>query len=423
VKVQPNHANEIPNKMNSNEVSGLLDTQTVQADAPESTHMIAPAQKATQWRSWVAKVLLLVLSLACCLEFGTRVALSIGPVRRRMTGFDNSSYRLQWIGLHRMHLEWTGEYATYHPTRGWALKADVKNMSVFDGKVLNSNSKGLRGKTVYPYQRTPGKRRIVVLGDSFTFGTEVSDDETYAHYLEAALPSTEVLNMGVQGYGQDQMLLYLKEEGVKYHPNVVIVGFASLDIYRNTWTFFAYAKPKFNLDSGHLELTNVPVPTPETVLAQEPYRSKAVDLMVMLRGKIRWNLGETETEAREMTAPILDEIVATARGIGAVPVIVDMPVYKEIDDLSVCMSGIEQYLNQYCQERGVACTFLRSRFSEEVKKGTTLNSPVGHWNARAHKLAAEGIADLLVKSNSFHGTASARNVLPGSPASHARQSQ
>lgn len=384
--------------MSQNQSPVLLSAQPVPAEATELTHVIAPVRRSTQWQSRIAKVLLLVFSFAFCMEFGTRIALSIGPVRRRMTGFDNSSYRLQWIGLHRIHREWTGEYAVYHPTRGWALKPDIKSMSVFDGKVLNSNSKGLRGKTEYPYQRIPGKRRIVVLGDSFTFGEEVSDDETYAHYLESALPNTEVLNLGVQGYGHDQMLLYLKEEGVKYRPDVVIVGFASLDIYRNTWTFFAYAKPKFNLVSGHLDLTNVPVPTPDAVLAQEPYRSKAADLMVMLHEKVRWSLGEKETEARTLTAAILDEIVAATRSVGAVPVIVDIPVYDEISDTSTSMSGLEEYLDQYCHKRDIACPFLRPRFREGVKEGANFNTR-GHWSPEAHRVTAEAIKDFLVRTN------------------------
>lgn len=384
--------------MSHNESPALLSVQRGQPDAIDRTQVVAPILKSTQWRSWIAKLLLLVFSLAFCLEFGTRVALSIGPVRRRMVGSDNSSYRLQWIGLHRIHREWTGEYAEYNPTRGWALKPDIKNMPVFDGKVLNSNSKGLRGTTEYAYQRTPGKRRILVLGDSFTFGEEVSDDETYAHLLETMLPNTEVLNLGVQGYGHDQMLQYLKEEGVKYRPDIVILGFASLDIYRNTWTFFAYAKPKFNLVSGHLELTNVPVPTPETVLSQEPFRSKAVDLAVMLREKISWSLGQEETEARKLTAAILDEMVVTSRSIGAVPVIVDMPVYHEINDASISMSSLEQYLHEYCQKRDVACPFLRPRFREGVKQGHNFNTR-GHWSPEAHRVAAEGIKDFLVMNN------------------------
>ena len=76
----------------------------------------------------------------------------------------------------------------------------------------------LEGKTEHQYQPTPGRHRIVTLGDSYTFGDEVSDDETYSHYLERCLPDTEVMNFGLSGYGHDQMLLYLEQEGVKYHP-------------------------------------------------------------------------------------------------------------------------------------------------------------------------------------------------------------
>ena len=308
-----------------------------------------------------------------------RLAMWNGWLRRQILGYDNSSFRLQWVVLHAIHVEWTGPYAIYHPTRGWTLRPNIKDMAIFDRKTLNSNSKGLRGKEEYEYQRTAGKRRILVLGDSFTFGEEVSDNQTYSRLLESALPNTEVLNFGVQGYGHDQMLLYLKEEGVKYHPDIVILGFAYFDIYRNLWTFFAYAKPKFELVSGRLELTNVPVPPPDRVLDQEPYRSKALDLILILRDKLLWTIGKTDTEARNLTAAILDGIVATTRNIGAVPVFVEVPVEKEIDDATDSLTRSEQFLNTYCQDRGVACLFLRLRFRQEIKRGAKLKN-WGHWD-------------------------------------------
>ena len=357
---------------------------------------------------WIPKVLIFALSLFIFMEGGARLALSVGPLRRRITGFDDPSYRLQWIKLHQIHQEWTGQYATFHPVRGWTLKPDIKDLRVFDGKILNSNSRGFRGKTEYDPERTPGKRRIIVLGDSFTFGEEVSDDETYSHDLESELPNTEVLNLGVQGYGHDQMLLYLKEEGIKYHPDVVIVGFAYLDVYRNLWTFFAYAKPKFKLASDKLELTNVPVPAPDHVLAQEPYRLKSFDLLEMLREKLRWSTGKNETQARNLTHSILDEIIATTRGIGAVPVFVYLPVYEEITPLpkssypltamSPPVPDREQFLRDICHEQGIPCLFLRPRFLEEVKKGADFNAK-GHWNSQAHLLAAQEMKDFLLKNN------------------------
>ncbi len=362
---------------------------------------IEPVTTGSKPLGWPVKLVISIVWLAVILEIAPRLFLATDlilhqSVRKAVLGGDNSSWRLFWVVLHRRHEEWTGKYSEYHPTRGWALMPNVKNMTPFGpGKFVNSNSKGLRGTTEYEYARTPGKQRILVLGDSFTFGTDVSDDETYSHYLEADLPHTEVLNLGIQGYGQDQMLLYLKEEGVKYHPDVVLLGFAHMDIHRNLWKFFAFAKPKFDLTPAGLKLTNVPVPTPEQVLAEEPYRSKAVDTAVILTQKIRWALGMSEREARELTVPILDEIVGTTRSIGAVPVFVYLPAYEEVDDLSDSMSDQELYLDDYCRERNVACLFLRPRFVKAAKTGVKLESHF-HWTADMHKMAAEEISQFLV---------------------------
>jgi len=369
-------------------------------------HSIKPVTKKRKWRGWVSKVLILVISLFVFMEGGARLILSINPLRRRVTGIDDSSYRLQWIRLHREHQEWTGPFAVYHPIRGWALKPDIKDLRVYDGTVLNTNSKGLRGKEEYEFQKPPGKKRIVVLGDSFTFGSEVADDDTYSHCLASSLPHTEVLNLGVQGYGHDQMLLYLKAEGIKYHPDIVIIGFTYIDVYRNIESFFAYAKPKFKLVSGSLELTNVPVSTPDRILAEEPYRPKAFDIVLMLREKLRWVLGENEAEAREVTRLLLDEIIVTTRGIGAVPIFVYLPVHDEIEPIarygviaaSPPVADREQYLHSICQQENVPCAFLGPRFREEVKRGVDLNSK-GHWNAKAHSVGCEEIKDFIFRGN------------------------
>jgi len=372
---------------------------------------VEPGATKSKPLGWPVKLLISVVWLALLLEVAPRLFLATNlimhqRVRRAVFGDDNSSWRLYWVVLHRVHEEWTGKYSTYHPTRGWAVMPDIKNMTPFGkGKFVNTNSKGLRGNTEYEYARTPGKQRILVLGDSFTFGTDVSDDETYSHDLESALPNTEVLNLGVQGYGQDQMLLYLKEEGVKYHPDIVILGFAYMDTNRNLWKFFAFAKPKFEAAPEGLKLTNVPVPTPEQILAEEPYRSKALDFAIILREKIRWKLGINEREAKELTTPILNEIVANTRSIGAVPVFVYLPAYEEVDDLSDSISERERYLYDYCQVRNLACLFLRPRFREETKKGAKLESRF-HWTADMHKMAAEEIANFLV----------ARGLVQGAPA-------
>lgn len=377
---------------------------------------IDPFPTKSKWQGRLSKALLFVISLLVFMECGARIALWINPVRRRITGFDDSSYRLQWIRLHRVHEEWTGAFSIYHPTRGWALRPNIKDMHAPDGTILNTNSKGVRGKTEYEYKRTPGKQRIIVLGDSFTFGAEVADDQTFSHYLESKLTNTEVLNMGVQGYGHDQMLLCLQEEGVKYHPDIVLVGFTYIDIYRNIEDFFAFAKPKFQVGADALKLTNVPVPTPEHVLAAEPYRPKALDILEILHQKLRWSLGQNEREARAVTRLLLGQIASTTRSIGAVPVFVYLPVNEEIEPFpqfsltsnSPPVPEREKYLQRICEEQKIACLFLRPRFHQEVAIGVDLN-PRHHWNAKAHMVGGEEIENFLLRNKLIQ-------ISPDSPA-------
>ena len=50
-----------------------------------------------------------------------------------------------------------------------------------------------------PEPKPDGVMRVLVFGDSLTFGDEVTDDETYVAHLQTMLPGTEVLNLGVHG--------------------------------------------------------------------------------------------------------------------------------------------------------------------------------------------------------------------------------
>ena len=117
----------------------------------------------------------------------------------------------------------------------------------------------------YAEPKPDGVMRVLVFGDSLTFGDEVTDDETYVAHLQTMLPGTEVLNLGVHGYGHDQMLLYLKEVGARYKPDVILLGFTTIDMERNLLGFRDFMKPRFDLVRDHLVLRNTPIPEPGVV--------------------------------------------------------------------------------------------------------------------------------------------------------------
>jgi len=274
-------------------------------------------------------------------------------------------------------------------------------MSVFDGKYLNTNSKGFRGKNNYSYEKTHNKTRILVLGDPFTFGDNVSDHETYSHQLQLRLPMTEIINLGVHGYGHDQMLILLKEEGLKHKPDIIILGFIQADMRRNLLNFRDYAKPKFSLHDGRLKLTNSPVPAPEDTLDRDWIRPRIIGIFSIARHVYKQKTGLMETEMLSLTAALLNEIVNLAESIDAKPVFVYLPTHDEISTNEALTVG-EQFMFDLCRQNNrLSCFSTRQKFAEKLAEGASFKTD-GHWDAPGHQAVAEAIkVFLLDEENQF----------------------
>ena len=98
---------------------------------------------------------------------------------------------------------------------------------------ITTNRYGLRGPDpVLP--KPAGVTRILMLGDSFTFGYPVRDDETFCHLIEAGLRAkglrAEVVNGGVSGYSPTLSYLSLREEFLTFEPDLVVLWFDLGDV-------------------------------------------------------------------------------------------------------------------------------------------------------------------------------------------------
>ena len=346
------------------------------------------------------KSLLLVLAyvafLAFLLEGSARLAFSIPQIGKRLQANEDYAYRRNWVGEHQR--SGTAVYYTfdmYDPSKGWMPKPNLRDVKVFNDKILNTNSKGIRGKKDFPYSKTKDKLRILILGDSFTFGDEVSDDETYAYYLQEMLPRTEVINMGVHGFGHDQMLILFKEEGIKYRPDIVLLGFLPLDMSRNILDFRDFAKPRFVLEWGELKLTGSPVSRPEEILQWDWTRPRMIDLFSLIHHRIKKSLGLQQREMEEITTAILMDLIRSAESIHAIPILAYLPRGREIAKNIAVLPG-EKYMFSICQENEKArCFSTRPLFAAKLAKGETFK-PRGHWNPPAHLTVAEAIKNFLV---------------------------
>jgi len=106
------------------------------------------------------------------------------------------------------------------------------------GAVAKINSLGLRGQD-FPTEKPADTSRILFVGDSFTFGEGVQDDETFASVLQERLRSEvendergyQVINAGVSGYNAKDEVLNLRMKWLDLEPDTVVLVFYLNDAY------------------------------------------------------------------------------------------------------------------------------------------------------------------------------------------------
>ena len=98
---------------------------------------------------------------------------------------------------------------------------------------VHINSLGLRGPEI-ERSAPPGRIRILVLGDSMTFGYYLEEEETFPARLEARLRAdgidAEVVNTGSGGWSIGSETRFLIERGLALEPDHVILAICANDL-------------------------------------------------------------------------------------------------------------------------------------------------------------------------------------------------
>jgi lysophospholipase L1-like esterase len=104
---------------------------------------------------------------------------------------------------------------------------------------VNTDAKGYRSTRLAPGKKPVGVRRIVVLGDSYTFGVGVENDETIPAQLETLLNAAnrgqryEVINAGSPGWGTENELAFWMARRDELQPDLLILLFYRNDLLDN----------------------------------------------------------------------------------------------------------------------------------------------------------------------------------------------
>jgi hypothetical protein len=286
------------------------------------------------------------------------------------------------------------EYSSdrHSPSLGWISRPGYRSTQI------NTNGAGLRGLREYPLEKPTGERRIVVIGDSFTFGEDVGDEETYCHYLETSLKDVPVLNFGVHGYGTDQQYLMLKERGFPYRPDLVILGFYVPDIDRNVLAFRDFAKPVFRVVDDRWVLRNVPVPAPEEIHLNVPSRfSPRSFRFLCVQTHAFWrSLDHEMSEEVRVSLGILDLIRQDCLDRRVKFLLLVIP-----EQLQVKPPPAERALLHWAKSNGTSCVDMRAVFDRLHKEQQTrlYNHVPGHWTPSAHEICAAALQDEIDRSH------------------------
>lgn len=289
------------------------------------------------------------------------------------------------------------------------------------GNRIRTNHHGMRnvqdfepGKSKYP--------RLLILGDSYSFGHAVSNEDTYAHILgEEYLPDWQVMNLAVSATGTDQNYLMYEHYGEKFHPDIVLLGFYVLDFNRNTYSFRDYAKPMFvPMENGELKLTHSPVPAPGELL--EAYRSGTRQIggwhysyAWAAFGRIVTNRIKRDRSPgslpRRTLSGIMKKFIDRTRSNNAKPVWVIFPIRDIATEAESKYDVVEEFVLEEAERMGMPALRLQPVFREFMQTNPDIElwNPKevgGHLSPTGNRVAAEAIHKFLLSEKMLGSSAS-----------------
>ena len=103
------------------------------------------------------------------------------------------------------------------------------------GSWVKTNSQGVRDNVEHSWVKDPGTIRILGIGDSFIFGWGVSLEETFLKKMEHSLQrmtgvEIETINAGVPRWDLNHYYVYLKNIGIRYNPDIIVLSYFFNDI-------------------------------------------------------------------------------------------------------------------------------------------------------------------------------------------------
>jgi len=280
---------------------------------------------------------------------------------------------------------------------GLSFELAPNRQKKYEGVWIRTNSLGMRDSEPAPVEDDSASR-IVVLGDSFTFGYRVDADSIYPSVLESRLneESTEkrleVLNMGVSGYNTQDGARVLEHKGLLWQPDLVIVGYVLND-------------PE-----------TLPL-QPLNGYFQQPaswYRTNLGRLLAKAWRDLEVQLWGGGDYYRYLHAPgrqnwdsvvlALDDIRTLAESQQVPVLVVIFPDMRRRRWTDYPYADLHDQVAEVSRERGFAVIDLLDRFSEHTPRSMRVRHGDPHPSPLGHEVAAEAIYEWIASELPETGT-------------------
>ena len=263
----------------------------------------------------------------------------------------------------------------------------------WNGEAVRFNSHGYRER---PFEsvKAAGTYRIAVMGDSFTFGNGIAEDERYSSLLQRGLgEGFEVLNFGLPGFNTPEIAWTLRRQVRAFNPDFILVQWFVNDVEGS-----GRLRPHYR--------ALLPLPT----LHEKLHRYSALYTLANTWWSRRQVSGQggAESYAHYLTrihadphgGPALDdrralrEVLDAAQGVPVAFVL--FPDFTQDLGDSYPFAFLHQRLMDFCGEMELTCLDLRPDFARIANRQSLWASRLdAHPGARANMIAADRIRQVF----------------------------
>lgn len=312
-------------------------------------------------------------------------------------------------------------------------------IQAFPSVTIKTNKMGLRNREIV-MPKPAGTTRILFVGDSYTVGWGVGQDEAFPQVTERLLKEVlpnkniETINAGLTASGLGYDYLFLKNELKKIDADIVVVGFylfndIAENLYYSDWQEIDESGLPLKIDSytsfvgadGNIYVKEIPFKYTLPVLKNshlflklanwvpqektKQFHSKFVSTYLCFYKEACRDLDEEKNKAKMLFSAIKRLTAQNGQKLLVAFIPVEFQIdrnarnkYLEAPLLPRDREYPYQYFSQFFSEAGIDYLDFREQLKvRSASEGPFYYERDDHWNSAGHRVAAEAISRKLVE--------------------------